>query len=628
MRKRRFLFMARLGLLLCATIIAVGCSSDDYTPPPNACGALQDVFVSGVGTANGTKVTSATLVAAKDAAAGVEYCKVVGVIYPITTSETVTAGGVTTVVPTENITFNVALPTKWNLKAIQVGGGGFNGSVPAVDTASANGIQSPLARGYAVLASDSGHTQAKMPQTIWNTEALKNFGREQLKKTHDAAFYIIKTYYAATPTRSYFQGNSQGGGEALDCAQFYPADYDGVIAGYPAYNLQAMHPGSMDTAKALYNAHTAGVDGYKYTCPAGGGWISRAQMKAVSEAIIAVCDTLDGAADGVVSNPGAATCQVYRDSLYLHTADNPLRCAGGSHTAALGTAAYDNEACLSDPQIDTIARITSRYNFAPGITLRGGLKSYGKWPQLDGVVLDLAKDPGQEDFGSAYNVIDAFQATFPSQDQVNIITRDASWTRQTIVTSFDISKWVARVIELDSWMGAGSVNYDAFEAKHGKIIHFVGSSDVSITPYNSIDLYLRLSGQFVGNTQYLGTNAFWGTSDAATNATARQEDGAAISNGIVNGFYTFYLIPGYGHGKGYYKAAVDWLTALENWVEKDVAPGNSLTSLDTQTAHASLGTRPVCYFPYYPKYTGAVGGDTKLASNYTCAKLDAYSNLK
>ena len=175
----------------------------------------------------------------------------------------------TTVVPTENITFNVALPTKWNLKAIQVGGGGFNGSVPAVDTASASGIQSPLARGYAVLASDSGHTNAKMPQTLWNTEALKNFGREQLKKTHDAAFFIIKTFYAAAPTRSYFMGGSQGGGEALDCAQFYPQDYDGVIAGYPAYDIEAMHPGAMDTAKALYNAHTAGVDGYTSTPPSG-----------------------------------------------------------------------------------------------------------------------------------------------------------------------------------------------------------------------------------------------------------------------------------------------------------------------------------------------------------------------
>ena len=234
-------------------------------------------------------------------------------------------------------------------------------------------------------------------------------------------------------------------------------------------------------------------------------------MKAVSEAIIAVCDTLDGAAEGMVSNPGDPACKAYRDSLYLHTADNPLRCANGVHTAALGTAAYDNEACLSDPQIETIARITSRYNFAPGITLRGSLKSYGKWPQLDGMVLDLTKDPGQEDFGSAYNVIDAFQSTFPSQDQVNIITRDASWTRQTIVSSFDISKWVARVIDLDSWIGNSSVNYDAFEAKHGKIIHYHGASDVSITPYNSIDLYLRMTGQFNGNTQYLGTNAFWGT---------------------------------------------------------------------------------------------------------------------
>ena len=49
-----------------------------------------------------------------------------------------------------------------------------------------------------------------MPQTLWNTEALKNFGREQLKKTHDAAFYIIKTFYAAAPTRSYFQGELPG----------------------------------------------------------------------------------------------------------------------------------------------------------------------------------------------------------------------------------------------------------------------------------------------------------------------------------------------------------------------------------------------------------------------------------
>ena len=134
MRKRRFLFMAQLGLLLCTALIVAGCSDDDYTPPPSACGALQDMFISGVGTPTGTKVTSATMVSAANAKSGVEYCLVVGVIYPITTSETVTAGGVTTVVPTENITFNVALPTKWNLKAIQVGGGGFNGSVPAALT--------------------------------------------------------------------------------------------------------------------------------------------------------------------------------------------------------------------------------------------------------------------------------------------------------------------------------------------------------------------------------------------------------------------------------------------------------------------------------------------------------------
>ena len=38
-----------------------------------------------------------------------------------------------------------------------------------------------------------------------------------------------------------------------------------------------------------------------------------------------------------------------------------------------------------------------------------------------------------------------------------------------------------------------------------------------------------MTGQFIGNTQYLGINPFWGTDDAATNATARQEDGASIA---------------------------------------------------------------------------------------------------
>ena len=629
MRKSSSLVMTPMALLLGAILSVVGCGSSD-SPAPNSCTSLTGMTISAtsIGLATkGAKVTSAILVSAADAKAGVEYCKVVGEIYPIIASETI--GTPATAVATPNINFQVNLPTTWNNRALQLGGGGFDGSIPSsLDSATASSITSPLARGYATLGSDSGHTTAGMPTALWNSEALRNFGRQQIKKTHDAAMAIIKARYSMYPVYSYFQGGSQGGHEALIAANFYPEDYDGVIVGYPAYNLEALHPGAIDYSQTLYNPRTAGTKGFLNTVVAGGGWISRAQMKAVSEAIIAVCDVLDGATDGLVSNPGAAVCKTYRDSLYLRTAANPLRCAGGAHTAALGTAEYDAETCLADPQIETLARITSRYNMPTGLTLEGGLVSFGKWPVLDGMVLDLTKDPGQEDFGSAYNVIDAFQSTFPSTDQVNIITRDSSWTRATVMSTFDVSQWVDRVMTLSSWIDTSSVDYSAFRGKGGKMIHYHGAADVSITPYNSIDLYMRMTGQFNAASGYLGANAFWGTNDAVTNATASQNSNVAISGGIVEDFYSFYLIPGMGHGKGFFRPAVDWLTALENWVEQGYAPRNSLIATDTSTAHASLGTRPVCYFPYYPKYTGAVGGDIKLSSNYTCTKLDAYTNVR
>jgi len=211
------------------------------------------------------------------------------------------------------------------------------------------------------------------------------------------------------------------------------------------------------------------------------------------------------------------------------------------------------------------------------------------------------------------------------------------------LANFDITQWTDRLLQVSSYVDTSDIDYEAFRGRGGKMIHYVGSADVSITSYNSVDLYLRMTGQFntaadsSGNL-YVGNSPFYGTNfDANWNAGVPQRSNAAVSGGVVDDFYSFYVIPGMGHGHGYYAAAVDWLTALENWREKDVAPRNTLISTDTttlnttvtpNTGHATLGSRPVCYFPYYPKYTGAVGGDITSAANYTCTKLDAYANLK
>src|SRR5689334_21799917 len=73
------------------------------------------------------------------------YCRVEGVIEPVDTNTTA-----------RPINFAVALPAKWSRRAVQLGGGGMNGTIPNL-TGSGPGAPSLLARGTVTYGSDSGH---------------------------------------------------------------------------------------------------------------------------------------------------------------------------------------------------------------------------------------------------------------------------------------------------------------------------------------------------------------------------------------------------------------------------------------------------------------------------------------
>ena len=76
-----------------------------------------------------------------------EFCKVLGAIHPVD--------------PTApDIKFEVNLPTNWNNRMLQMGGGGYDGSLVTGVGGSSNQLPSaptPLAQGYVTLGSDSGH---------------------------------------------------------------------------------------------------------------------------------------------------------------------------------------------------------------------------------------------------------------------------------------------------------------------------------------------------------------------------------------------------------------------------------------------------------------------------------------
>ena len=52
---------------------------------------------------------------------------------------------------------------------------------------------------------------------------------------------LINTFYGTPAKRSYFAGCSTGGQQGLMEAQRFPNDYDGVLAGAPAFNRTHIH---------------------------------------------------------------------------------------------------------------------------------------------------------------------------------------------------------------------------------------------------------------------------------------------------------------------------------------------------------------------------------------------------
>lgn len=444
----------------------------------------------------GALVQTAVFVAASEAGnSNGDFCKVTGIVKPRN------AGS-------PNLEFEVNLPAAWNRRALQMGGGGYDGSLVTGLTQYSNekpNSDTPLKQGYVTLGSDGGHKGKPGFDGSFglNDEALLNFGKESVKKAHDAATAVIHKAYGRRPDRFYFIGGSQGGHEALDAAARYPLDYDGVVAHYPAYNVTMLHLGSLNVGKALY------ADG-------GAGWLNPQKTKLIDDAVYAKCDALDGAKDGIISN--VTGCNAAFDL-------SALRCPNGADTG---------DTCLSDAQIRAVRTISSSYK--PGFPI-AGMDTFPKWALLDG-----ARFQGPSNFGQVRqpsNPLSGKEALlYSAGDQTVkfIITRNPEYDPM----KFDPKQWRTRIATVASIMDVTDVSLEKFRARGGKIIMTHGTADDFITPYNSIEYYNRQLAHF------------------------GQER--------LDSFLRFYVIPGFGHGFGGFNAKFDSLVALQNWVEKGQAP--------------------------------------------------------
>ena len=236
------------------------------------------------------------------------------------------------------IRFEVALPTSWNKRFMMTGSGGYAG----------DSLESPqrlrlrtiaMRQGFAAAVTNTGHDNRDEPLATFavNRQKLLDYAFRSLHVTAEAGKKIATAYYGAKPSRSYFQGCSTGGRQALILAQRFPEDFDGIVAGAPVLNFS----GTMVSFACREQALSAAPVPY-------------AKLALLSERIYAHCDAKDGLKDGLIDDPRRCDFQPARDL---------PRCAAG----------VDDAKCFTDAQIGTLEKIY-------GDIQAGGKRIFPGWP--------------------------------------------------------------------------------------------------------------------------------------------------------------------------------------------------------------------------------------------------------
>ncbi|MDB5912998.1 MAG: hypothetical protein JWP22_1673, partial [Ramlibacter sp.] len=279
------------------------------------------------------------------------------------------------------------------------------------------------------------------------------------KKGHDVAVALMQQRYTRSPVRFYFIGGSQGGHEALDAAGRYPADYDGVIANYPAYNITLLQQASLNVGRAVYGNN-------------GAGFLSQAKQKVLVDAVYAACDKLDGLVDGTIGNIPACNA-----AFNIETVKATLRCPGGTDTAST---------CLSDAQIAAVNQIASPYDIGFEVA---GETAFPRWPILEGAF----NPTGPSNLGRApYPARDALLYGIGVAHTQYFVTKNPNFDALT----FDPAAYRARLQQLGTITDVTNVSLAPFKAKGGKLILTHGNADDFISPHNTENYYNRQVAAF------------------------------------------------------------------------------------------------------------------------------------
>ena len=337
-----------------------------------------------------------------------EFCRVAAMLTPSTDSD---------------IKIEVWLPAAgWNRKFQAVGNGGWAGVISYAAMAEA------VKAGYATASTDTGHSTSGGSFALGHPEKLIDFSWRSEHEMAVKAKAIIQAFYGNAPRRSYWNGCSTGGRQALKEAQMFPEDFDGIIAGAPGNR----------TAMALWIAHALLKDPASYIPPA--------KYPLIHKAVLEACDATDGLKDGLIEDP--TRCKFDPGVLLCKNADGPD--------------------CLTAPQVEAARKVyMSGRNPRTGKELFGSLAPGSElgWAVMGG---------GPEPYAA---IVDQLKY---------VVFQDPAWDWRT----FDFTRDNARFERPENLiMNATDPNLGKFVARGGKLLLYHGWNDQNVSPYNTVKYF-------------------------------------------------------------------------------------------------------------------------------------------
>ncbi|MDX2223692.1 MAG: tannase/feruloyl esterase family alpha/beta hydrolase [Rhodospirillaceae bacterium] len=237
--------------------------------------------------------------------------------------------------------------------------------------------------------------------------------------------------------------------------------------------------------------------------------LDAAKLPLVHGAVMKACDAMDGLADGILQDPRRCAWD-----------PKELQCQGRARSD-----------CLTAAEADVVRKIYTGPIDARGHRLffgmvRGSEDQWGSWIGADGRS------------GAAIAGPDGFASTTIGFAGYSL----SGVTDFAPARDFDYQRDPARLGLKEYIFNAQNPDLRRYKNAGGKLIVYTGWHDASIPPEQAVDYYDTATRTMGGPTA---------TTD----------------------FFRLFLLPAVNHCRyGFGGAEVDWITALENWVEKGQAP--------------------------------------------------------